>query len=84
MIITLALKIAVSYLYSNFVNSRIFICTGDENGTFVIDLNAFSPGSHSLLVEATSAEGEVDTADIIFFSVQDIFGMNSSSIYVTE
>lgn len=50
---------------------------GDEDGTFVIDLTAFSLGSHSLRIVATSDEGEVAMADTIIFSVAGTSGMTT-------
>ena len=54
---------------------RGYFLSGDEDGTFVIDLTSFSPGPHSLIVMATSDEGEMDTADTIRFSVPAPLGM---------
>ena len=50
--------------------TKLLFHIGDDNGTFVIDLTSFSPGQHSLIVRATSGEGEEAAAEIIFISVQ--------------
>lgn len=49
----------------------------DENGTFVIDLNDFSPGSHILNVVATSEDGDIDIADTILFVAPASLGEKS-------
>ena len=43
--------------------------SGAVNGTFSVDGMSFTPGSHSLVVVATSDDGEMDTSDIITFTV---------------
>ena len=51
----------------------------DENGAFAVDLDAFSPGPHTLNVVATSEDGEVDSADTITFIVPGPLGEGSLS-----
>ena len=46
----------------------------DVDGMFVIDLEDFSPGLHSLNVVGISEDGDVDSADIIFFTVPEPLG----------
>ncbi len=45
------------------------ICLGDVNGTFTVDITSFSAGVHLLFVMAIAENGEMDTADMITFTV---------------
>ena len=53
-------------------------CVGaNDDGVFGIDVNSLSPGLHTLNITATSSDGEVDSAFILFL-VPDQLGETSS------